>query len=188
MNLFTVVSLVIAISGATYGAIAAIRSCWESEIREARETGRTLISSIHQTIQDTGKNKETKLAKTAERSYAKLVLWLKWWDRAFFLPVFLFAIVAHGLAIVVCCRSWDGSVPSDCAWGFYKWLLLAMVTIDLLGIFLTAFAKRQIRKNQEDLNERQDIATEELGISKVPSYPAPPTPPTTRPESSRRSR
>ena len=129
-NLFTIVSLVIAVSGGIYAAFIAMRSLFEQEISTAidsREMRLKAISEGSETVQATKDG--------AEEESSKMIKYHKWWRNSFLVPVVLFVVLSYVMAIHAVCLGQD-VVVSGTWWIIYKFLMVAVLITDLTCVIV----------------------------------------------------
>lgn len=103
-DLFTVISLVIAISGATYAAIVALRTYLWERIKEPMDSVPTYIEPLLESKNDTVKGRATRWKR-------RLDCFQCVWRWAFILPIAAFAFISYGQAIHAVAAYWNMSSP-----------------------------------------------------------------------------
>ncbi len=149
-DLFTIASIVIAVSGATYSALVGIRTLLTDRVDKIWGQSETDIADIRGSSQEA-------IKIIAEKKFRRLRRWRRIWVSSYAVPIILFTLAAFGLAIHVCWVYWDSPVdpPSDPPnyWRFYRWVIVLLTTLDALCLALKGIAYRGIRGNGEDLSD-----------------------------------
>jgi len=155
MDFFTIVSLVIAVSGSTYAALAALQHLYRDSIQDVRNTAKGNLKNIEADSQNTEQK------KIAAKKYARMQWWFCIWLWTFFVPVVLFMLVSYVLAIHVCFFCPNTSVMLPNCWNIYRCIIAGVTIIDFLCILLTVVAYWQITANAEDVQgERKTMECE----------------------------
>ena len=145
-NLFTIASIVIAVSGATYSALVGIRTLLRDRVDKILGQSEANIGEIRDSSQEEN-------PKNAEKKFRRLGWWDVIWRWSFAVPIILFTLVAYWLAMHVCWAHWDSSSTSLNCWDYYRWVIVALTALDALCLVLTGIAYWQIRANGEDLSD-----------------------------------
>lgn len=166
-DLFTIVSLVIAVSGATYAALLAIRDYFKEG----------LLSAIEESATHLGQMKDTTNPAIKERC-CKRVAWRgRWhsvWNWSYCVPIVIFIVISYCQAIHVIYAYWTvGAAKPDSGWAFYKWVLLIMTIIDALCVILTFVARWVIHWICGDIAEtyRTELYAQTANLAPSPSAP-----------------
>jgi len=140
ISLFTAISLIIAISGSTYGAIVGVRSFFYSNIKEkskkAAEEAKRIISSGTEGLEQP----EATKAQNAISINEKIKKWYWRWQLFSFIPIIMFTIVSYLAAINVCISCWTGQQLPTAPFALYKWILVIMVVSNIICICVTTVA------------------------------------------------
>lgn len=151
-NLFTVISLVIAVSGSTYAALAALRDYYGDRVKANERRSETIIKTIrecsNEATQDNG-----------ERKYEDLHWWLRVWRWSYGVPVLIFFILSCLVAGHTCFAYWSVDNTPAPMWWLYRWCIAGMVTFDVLSIVITLIAYSRINAIYRDLQGHFDAAS-----------------------------
>jgi hypothetical protein len=138
-DLFTIISVVIAVSGATYAALVAIRDYLGKSVRDLMEVASTQSDAMRDATND--KLKATSLSYQGWLRYLNRI-----WAWSYGVPILIFALISYCQAAHVIAAYWTvtDTKPSS-GWAVYKWVLIAMTVIDFLCILATIAAYGGIR-------------------------------------------
>lgn len=158
-DIFTIVSLVVAVSGATYAALAAFRSVLGQRVDRADETSHDYIESIR-------KGSGEALKKTGEKKYRRLRRWLFVWRWSYIIPIALFNLLAYWIALHVCVTGWAGKPTLTSSWQWYRCAIVGLVLFDGIALVATFCVYPLIVANAEDLKETCEAVSEnQIGTS-----------------------
>ncbi len=127
--LFTMVSLVLAISGATYSALMALRSCLHETVRDVKNSSESCGSTFSKASDSADK-------KRGIRKNQIVRLGLHVWRWSIVVPIAVFAVVVFTLAFYTVSQDTFDPV-SRLSWLFFRWLILSMAILDIV-CFITA--------------------------------------------------
>ena len=172
MNFFTVVSLVIALSGSTYGVIVAIRNIAGDSVRKARQNADPEIVSIENDPERVG----TENTESARNSHKSLGHWARLFQWAYVVPVVLFALISFFMAVHVCVVTWSGDVGQLSMWSVYKWVLLGILVVDVIAIVVELCAWRRILAKSKEVHSRYLTWVQNAPVEDPPSPISPNVP------------
>lgn len=170
-NIFTVISLVIAVSGSTYTAIVAIRSYLEDDVKDSYNKG----NSRYKEINDKSKSEKTK--DGASVFYKKMSRSYSWWRHVFVIPIGVFFFLAYILTVHSLCSCWDGGIQDQnlAFWNIYKYTLFIMLVINLICVVLAFCFARSVKNRFKELdtwfNKYNEEQENQLEPKKIPAMP-----------------
>ncbi len=157
-DFFTIISLVLSVSGATYAALVAIRSWLNDRLSEKLKTSDQHLNFLNGDETSIGSLKEQ-----ANASKKWMDRWNNLWSFAFATPIVLFMLATYGQCIHLLWFYWGvdniSAINSD-AWQFYKWFLFGLLAIDVICVLLTFGTFGGIYWNCRSIKERYDTAIE----------------------------
>ncbi|HLA83885.1 MAG TPA: hypothetical protein VJL29_03745 [Thermoguttaceae bacterium] len=153
-DVLTVVSLVIAICGAAFMAIAAIRDHFRDTIAEIRKQANLDADFIK-----ASKNEATK--KHGSRKYKQLKRRLFYWSLTSALPVTVFVITTYYVSIHTLSVCWQEVPCQPSIWQFYKIWLIVLLSINGVAIIVHATLLLIIKATSEDLHAHAEAKSAE---------------------------
>lgn len=162
IQLFTVFTALLSVSGASYASINAFRSYLEKKSKD------DVQFALECSKQLKDKNSQSITKRTLKREN-----WLKWalwfWNTAFFLPVVLFCIAAFWLSAHFLWAYWDlnpegkMATQSVSCWNWYRYFLASLLVLDLLSIVATILAYFAIGLIRNILEDDLTVESEKIG-------------------------
>jgi hypothetical protein len=149
-DLFTIISIVIAVSGATYAALVAIREYLGGSVRERLKVASDHSEKMRDATNDTHKTR-------ASRFEGWLVQLNRAWMLSYGVPILIFAVISYCQAIHIIVAYWGNpATKPPSGWPVYKWVLIAMTAVDALCIVATLAAYGLIRYVCNEVKENHD--------------------------------
>lgn len=146
-DIFTIVSLFMAVSGATYTALIAWRDVFHARVTKIGED----TIAHHNTIKECP---DRGIIDAGTDKYSRIRWWILLWRWAQAIPVVLFLLSVFAVGIHLLIVSWNNThITSDGWWEVYKWVLLALIVLDGLSILILVIAYFRIRSHNSDFME-----------------------------------
>jgi len=135
--------LLLAISGATYAAMTAIRNHLHDNVKNADKQSANYCITIEKSSQ--GPNRTNGLQK-----YARVRFWLSVWNWSLGIPIAVFTVVVFVLAILVIWKDVCDQV-SPTSWCIFRCLIAGLVLLDAICIGAVLLAYNRMKANLRDL-------------------------------------
>jgi len=142
IQLFTVISLVIALTGAAYSVVLAFKEDHKAEIDTYTTNALTLLQGVERV------HNESNLAE-AQNAYKQIFHWEKWWKRWLRTPIWVFCIFVLSVTIYVLCQMDPSKLR--CKWCIFQVALLAILIIDIFSLGRAHKACNKIKSNNDQL-------------------------------------
>ena len=158
MELFTFISLLIAITGTSYTAIEAAKKQYKSKAAKNYDAGKIAYEGV--SLKVGGKEK---VEKTTEKHYRRLNQANFCWKYSLPIPTVVFGIISFFLAIYVLFQNDPQNPTSVCSvnilsWGSFRLILGAVLIIDVAVAAVAFFAYRGIKNRVSQLSSALNIA------------------------------
>ncbi len=144
-DVLTIVSLVIAICGAAFMAVAAIRDHCRDRIARIREQASKDADNI-----STAKNSAT--LRHGQRKIRQLERRLFMWDVIAFAPVAAFCLTAYFISIHVLAVCWSEIPREPSIWTFYRVWIIVLLSINAVAVIALIAMLLAIDATAEDLH------------------------------------
>lgn len=148
MPFYTIISLVIAVSGATYAAMHAFREHHRDLVNNARAKA----AKDHRELSDLLRGKS--IPDEATEANTKVSQHIGYWDLVFIVPLYLFLGVAFLVGIHACLHGWlteAGNAAAPNCDIVYRVILTVLIVIDLACVIIGCVSSKKIRTYQAEL-------------------------------------
>jgi hypothetical protein len=144
-DVLAVVSLVIAICGAAYMAVSAIRDHFRDEINRIRVQGAEDADEIR-----TARNFATR--RHGDRKKRQLDRRLFFWDAVAFVPASAFLVTVYFVAIHVLVLCWSATTCEPTIWTCYRVWVIVLLSVNLVALIAIGLVYMLIEAAAEDLH------------------------------------
>lgn len=167
IELFTVLSLVIALTGAVYYVILAIRDERKESIDTIIKAAPNLLLDIKRIHRSIGKN-----YKNAILYHKKIIKLQATWKRSLRFPIWCFCLVILVIAAIVL---WvDNPDNLTTKWLIFRILIGVILVVDAVSLLLAEWAYLRIKKFEGELQSSYQIAQDqdklEKSLSETPRH------------------
>ncbi len=153
IQLFTVISLAIALTGAAYSVVVLLKEDHKEEIDSATQNGPDLLKEVKRVD-----NKSN--IKEAQNAYDQIVLWEKRWKRRLRFPGYVFCVFVF--VITVCVISQRDPSQLEYKWFVFQIALGLILIIDISAVCCAHRAYKKIKDNNDNLESRNRTAQKNL--------------------------
>lgn len=161
-DLFTIISIVIAVSGSTYAGLVAVREFFGGKVTK-------WLSSCDEYAKSASDSTKTASAKNNIATCYFCVRWCRWmWNTAFIVPILGFVVISYAGAIHILWEYHRTSIVQTESWPLYRRVLWGLVIVDgaclgLIFALLVAIGVLHwiIRAFYQNLFERTDLSPED---------------------------
>lgn len=162
-DLFTIVSIVVAVSGATYTSIVALRDWLGVELEEDRKDVDNLKTVL------TEENSGKAFKEGCLRRYRDLKCWNRVWNWSYAVPIVLFFVISFWVAIHTLVACWSTGIGSSTSWPIYRWWLLMIVVLDAMCVISTAVSHWNLTRICRDIQQDYRVHEENRAKALIPS-------------------
>ena len=161
-NFFTIISIVMAVSGSTYTTIIAIRNWLGDGVKDA-------IANAAQCLEEAENADLKNVTSSCKECEGKLSCWKNIWRWTYAVPIILFALTAYGMAIHALIEYWDNGAVNGKAWDVYKYLLVLLLIVDGVCIMATFVARWRICAEVITMQKHLKTENEHQGKKLLPT-------------------
>lgn len=158
IDLFTAVSLVIAIAGSTYAAINGTKIAYTSGVERYRQQ----FGQVDEEVKKQGEKGFNNPSdyRNVIKIGTKCEDWFRFWDGLLIVPTVTFLLISFLIAIITLYYSWFNNKKPPCYWHIYKWFIVFQIVVNILSMIWLFWVHNRIQnrfKKYMDLNKREPL-------------------------------
>jgi hypothetical protein len=148
--LFTIISLILAVSAANYIVTMGLRVLWQDGVKQADTLSRDFIVTIGRSAIEQNK-------RAGERHYNGVQCWIKVWNAAPTVSIGLFLLLVYTLVTLVVFGQVSDKA-TDVHWIFCRCSVGILAVVNLISAVLGWVAFRSIKSSLRELESSYQIA------------------------------